>query len=318
MGDYAFSYCSGLTNIKMKSSTPPSTGQYVFNNCSSLTAVYVPKGAKSAYNVSPWSDYEIVEFLVTLNISDNGAATYTGAEDNTANVLDYTRNYAHTGWQALYVPFDIPYDEISDNFDAAELNDVHQFDDNGDGAFDRTELEVLRLKAGDVIVHNTPYVIRAKAAGEYTIALTDATLYKSEAASLDCSSLKYRYVFQGTYSGVGGSAMYSNGYYAFSEGTLCKAASASAALGGFRWYVSVEDLSGTPVSPAALPARMRIVEWGEENGGDITGIAAAPTAAPRTASAPVYDLNGRRIGTADAMDALPKGVYIVNGKKVMK
>ena len=49
-----------------------------------------------------------------------------------------------------------------------------------------------------------------------------------------------------------------------------------------------------------------------------TSIAAAPTVDSQKASAPVYDLNGRRIGTADAMDALPKGVYIVNGKKVMK
>ena len=318
LGVYCFWCCSGLTNIKMKSSTPPSTASSAFSDCSSLTTVYVPIGATSAYNEEPWNTYEIVEFLDALNISDNGSAIYTQAEDAEKDVITYTRNYAHTGWQALYVPFDIPYDEISDNFDAAELNDVHQFDDNGDGAFDRTELEVLRLKAGDVIAHNTPYVIRAKAAGEHTIALTNATLYRSEAASLDCSSLKYRYVFQGTYSGVGGSDMYSNGYYSFSGGTLCKAASASAALGGFRWYVSVEDLGGTPVSPAALPARMRIVEWGEENGGDITGIAAAPAGAPRPASAPVYDLNGRRIGTADAMDALSKGVYIVNGKKVMK
>ena len=49
-----------------------------------------------------------------------------------------------------------------------------------------------------------------------------------------------------------------------------------------------------------------------------TSIAAAPTVDSQKASAPVYGLNGRRIGTADAMDALPKGVYIVNGKKVMK
>ena len=214
------------------------------------------------------------------------------------------------------MPFDIPYDDISDNFDVSALNDVHQFDDDGDGAFDRTELAVLRLKAGDVIVHNTPYVIRAKAAGEYTIALTDATLYKSEAASLDCSSLKYRYVFQGTYSGVGGSDMYSNAYYSFSEGTLCKAASASTALGGFRWYVSVTDrATGLPVSPAALPEKMRIVEKEE---GEATGIAAAPAAAPQPKDTPVYDLNGRRVGTADAIAALPKGVYIVNGKKVIR
>ena len=62
---------------------------------------------------------------------------------------------------------------------------------------------------------------------------------------------------------------------------------------------------------------MRIVERGEEIG-DITGIATAPAAAPCPASVPVYDLNGRRVGTADAMDALPKGVYIVNGKKAIR
>lgn len=287
-----------------------------FSYCSSLTTVYVPKGAKSAYNKEPWNYYKIVEFFGTLNISDDGAAFYAQAEDAAKDEINYSRNYDHTGWQALYVPFDIPYDEISDNFDVSELNDVHQFDDDDDGAFDRTELEVLRLKAGDVIVHNTPYVIRAKAAGEHTITLTDAALYKSEAVSLDCSSLKYRYVFQGTYSGVSGSDMYSNGYYTFSEGTLCKAASASAALGGFRWYVSVEDrATGLPVSPAALPAKMRIVE---NERGEATGIAAAPAAAPLLKDAPVYDLNGRRVGKADAIGALPKGVYIVNGKKVIR
>ena len=58
-------------------------------------------------------------------------------------------------------------------------------------------------------------------------------------------------------------------------------------------------------------------EWGEESG-EVTGIATAPTAVPRPAVAPVYDLNGRRVGTADAMDALLKGVYIANGKKAIR
>ena len=216
------------------------------------------------------------------------------------------------------MPFDIPYDAISDKFDVAELNNFHQFDDDNDGIFDRTELEVLRLRAGSTIEHHTPYVIRAKAAGEQTVAVSDVTAYRAEEKEFECMSLKRRYVFHGTYSGVSGADMLAGGFYALSNGELCKAASASAALGGFRWYVSVTDrATGLPVSPAALPAKMRIVEWGEE-GGEVTGIAAAPADAPRTAGAPVYDLNGRRVGTADAMDALPKGVYIVNGKKTIR
>ena len=302
----------------MKSSTPPTTGSGAFSGCSSLTTVYVPEGAKSAYNVEPWKNYEIVEFLDALNISDNGAAIYAQAEDAAKDKINYTRNYAHTGWQALYVPFDIPYDAISDKFDVAELNNFHQFDDDNDGIFDRTELEVLRLRAGSTIEHHTPYVIRAKTAGEQTVTLTDATAYRAEEKEFECMSLKLRYVFHGTYSGVSGADMLAGGFYALSNGELCKAASASAALGGLRWYVSVTDrATGLPVSPAALPAKMRIVEWSEE-GGEVTGIAAAPANAPRTADAPVYDLNGRRVGTADAMDALPKGVYIVNGKKTIR
>ena len=63
LGDYCFEDCSGLTNIKMESSTPPSTSYWFwpFSGCSSLTTVYVPKGAKEAYNVEPWNSYEIVE-----------------------------------------------------------------------------------------------------------------------------------------------------------------------------------------------------------------------------------------------------------------
>ena len=303
----------------MMSSTPPTTFSNLFQNCPRLETIYVPKGFTAAYNVSPWNNYEIVEFLdATLNISDNGSAIYAQVEDAAKDEINYTRNYAHTGWQALYVPFDIPYDAISDKFDVAELNMFHQYDDNNDGDFDRTELEVLRLKAGSTIEHHTPYVIRAKAAGEQTVAVSDVTAYRAEEKEFECMSLKRRYVFHGTYSGVSGADMLAGGFYALSNGELCRAASASDALGGFRWYVSVTDrATGLPVSPAALPAKMRIVEWGEE-GGEVTGIAAAPAAAPRPASAPVYDLNGRRIGTADAMDALPKGVYIVNGKKVMK
>lgn len=58
---YKYYNCSGLTNIKMKSSTPPSTSYGPFLGCSRLTTVYVPKGAKEAYNVVPWNSYEIVE-----------------------------------------------------------------------------------------------------------------------------------------------------------------------------------------------------------------------------------------------------------------
>ena len=316
IGDNAFRNCTGMTGIKMLASTPPTASSSAFSGCTNLTTIYVPKGATAAYNVAPWNSYEIVEYTDTWTISDNGAAAYTETPNFMANSLNYTRNFTHTGWQALYVPFDIPYDAISDKFDVAELNMFHQYDDDNDGDFDRTELEVLRLRAGSTIEHHTPYVIRAKETGEQTVAVSDVTAYRAEEKEFECMSLKRRYVFHGTYNGVSGADMLAGGYYALANGELCKAASESAALGGFRWYVSVTDrATGLPVSPIALPAKMRIVEKEE---GEATGIAAAPAAAPLPKDTPVYDLNGRRVGTADAIGALPKGVYIVNGKKVIR
>ena len=36
------------------------------------------------------------------------------------------------------------------------------------------------------------------------------------------------------------------------------------------------------------------------------------------ATAPVYHLNGSRAGTTDNLSAMPKGIYIANGKKVLR
>lgn len=38
----------------------------------------------------------------------------------------------------------------------------------------------------------------------------------------------------------------------------------------------------------------------------------------RLASAEVFDLNGRKVGTAAQLSTLPKGVYVINGQKVMQ
>ena len=85
IGDNAFENCSGLTNIKMMPSIPPATGHglFIFTN---PTTIYVPKGAKEAYNVEPWNSYEIVE------MDDTGIAAAPTADNQTvaAPVYDLT------------------------------------------------------------------------------------------------------------------------------------------------------------------------------------------------------------------------------------
>ena len=97
MGQNCFRGCTGLTNIKMKSSTPPSTSSGPFLGCSSLTTVYVPKGAKEAYNVKPWNSYEIVEMentsiaaAPTVNSQKASAPVYdlNGRRVGTSDAMD--------------------------------------------------------------------------------------------------------------------------------------------------------------------------------------------------------------------------------------
>ena len=101
------------------------------------------------------NEYTVVYMNVSnLQLSD-ASEQFEVVRAFTADALTYTRNFSHTGWQAWYMPFAMSYEDWSDQFDVARLNDVHQFDDDEDGVADRTELEVMYVKSGRIEA-NTP------------------------------------------------------------------------------------------------------------------------------------------------------------------
>ena len=236
-------------------------------------------------------------------------AVRTQAEANVARA-EYVRNYEHTNWQALYLPFDIAFDDISDRFDVARLNNIHQYDDNEDGQFDRTELEVLHLKAGSTLKANIPYMVRAKQTGEQTMAATNVTVQPMTSKQLDCSSITHRYLFTGGYQEISGQDMFTKKDYAMSQGNLSLATNPTAYLSPFRWYMAAEDRTGN--SAAYAPKMIRVVDI---ETGETTGIGEVETTeVPQSGN--IYDLNGRLVRTDGNLQALPKGIYILNGKKV--
>lgn len=238
-------------------------------------------------------------------------AVRTQAEANVARA-EYVRNYEHTNWQALYLPFDIAFDDISDRFDMARLNNIHQYDDNEDGQFDRTELEVLHLKAGSTLKANIPYMVRAKQTGEQTMAATNVTVQPMTSKQLDCSSITHRYLFTGSYQEISGQDMFTKKYYAMSQGNLSLATNPTAYLSPFRWYMAAEDRTGN--SAAYAPKMIRVVDI---ETGETTGIGEVETTeAPQSGN--IYDLNGRLVRTDGNLQALPKDIYILNGKKVVR
>ena len=243
--------------------------------------------------------------LETLNIIDGELPEYKVLREAEVGTLTYSRTLPNTEWNALYVPFEIPVSELSDAYEVAYFNDMHSYDRNRDGEIDELEMEIILIDEGTLHA-NHPYFIRAKSddAKNFELVLNDVTIYETEEAQLTCSSVYTKFDLNGSY--VKKPAAELEGSYAIStEGAWAPLADGTA-LNPFRFYLDVTQLAGSPVkvsSQALQTIRIRL------NGqGDTTDIQELPTV---TTDTTVYDLSGRRIVNPG------KGVYIVNGKKVM-
>ncbi|MDD6123831.1 MAG: beta-N-acetylhexosaminidase [Bacteroidales bacterium] len=302
--------CQDAEGIYQRSFT-----RYVDADLTEVTLSLTPEiegYAVQSMTKTPEGVYTVVYMNVSnLQLSD-ASEQFEVVRAFKADALTYTRNFSHTGWQAWYMPFAMSYEDWQDDFDVARLNDVHQFDDDEDGVADRTELEVMYVKSGRIEA-NTPYLIRAKEAGPKSISLTNAVVQPTLQNEFDVTSWNNRYVFTGTYTQIPGSTMVSEGYYALSGGSLQQAQNSSASLGAFRWYLQVLDRSA---QVAAAPKVISVRVVGEDE--PTTGIRPLQ---PMEQDQPlnVYDLNGRLVlRGARSLDTLPKGVYVVNGKKYIK
>jgi hypothetical protein len=261
-----------------------------------VCTLYVPAGAKATYaSTDGWKDFKnIVELTNEITINDGEA--YTATEAQEYGKIIYNRTFNNTGWQAWYVPFAVDYNVLKEDFDVAEINNIHMYDTDDDGTLDSSTLEIISVKGG-TLQANYPYFIRAKESGKKSIVVENATLEAAQSNYIDCSSVKFKYYFIGTTTGVSGSEMYNNNYYAMSGGSMKYAQDESVSLKPFRWYMKVEARSG-----AALPKEVRI-----RHIDDITNVEEIEAVAEDNI---YYDLSGRRVENPT------KGIYILNGKKV--
>ena len=68
IGYGTFSNCTSLTTVSVKSETPPSLSDYVFDSCSSLSKIYVPSSSQNKYqNATYWYRYSSMIYGTTFN-----------------------------------------------------------------------------------------------------------------------------------------------------------------------------------------------------------------------------------------------------------
>ena len=239
-------------------------------------------------------------------IFDGDHKAFNVAEDLVGVNIEYTRGLHNTEWNSIYLPFEVPVTEgLLDEFEFAYVNDMHSADTDDNGEIDEIEMEIVKIKTGTLHA-NHPYFIRAKS--EYTIlqlSYENTTLHATEETTLNCSSIYMDYAIVGSYKHIKGTefaSMPADRYYAISIDGGWWQIPEDSSLYPFRAYLSMTARDGSPVkvSDEAMRA-IRFRAIGDE-GGETTGIENSDV---------IYDLQGRRV------EKMEKGVYIVNGKKVV-
>ena len=217
--------------------------------------------------------------------------------------VSFTRDFS-TNWEAIYLPFSLKYEDWKDDFEVARINGIHQYDKNDDGRIDKTELEFVKMTDDESVIYpNTPYLIKAKKAGEKTLSVENTTVYKADVNQIECSTTTEKFIFRGNYKRIPYFVIKTEGYYIIENGQLSNNPVNS--LTPYRWYMKRENRNsayGINNNNTAKEISIRVV--GEET----TGVANIQHASPNTQT---YDLNGRKVNENN----LKPGIYVRNGRK---
>lgn len=231
---------------------------------------------------------------------------YLNSLHDTEDVLSdgtYTRQFLNSDWQALYVPFSLSYSDWSDKFEVANLSRFCQYDEDDNGEVDRQELEAVILRSnGETLKANTPYLIRAKRAGTYNFTVNSSNQVAEEINSFTYSANGAKMVITGNYTNQSG--LKSASRYRLMGGSLFIPTQDDEVLPPYRWYATIDNSDKAKV-------RITFVD-------DVTGIESINVNNDEMiGERKVYDLSGRRINISKdtPISSLPKGIYIINGKK---
>ena len=253
---------------------------------------------------------------------DGQFTSYNNVQDKEVEYIRYERYDVSTGWNQLYVPFEVPVSVLADQgFEVAYINGVRRGDDNYDGELDDFVMEVIYIHGGNAdgstktLKANYPYFIRyngedGNSSKDLIIALEDVMLYAAKNATFDCTTFTEKFEITGTTKTVKATDFedgYSNKYGVNVRTGKWTVFGETATMRPFRFYMAVTSREDS--SPIVSIASMSIVVRGEELPDGTTLIYDINA---ETGDNMIYDLNGRRV-----LETEKGGIYITNGKKVL-
>lgn len=335
IGLYGFEYCTNLTSVTIPSSVT-SISNGAFDGCSKLTFVkvgmekpvqiessvfsnrtnailYVPKGSKAAYQrANNWKDFkEIVEYDPIIIIDEN-------SENETANYgvpmdVRVLRTIKGGEWNTICLPFSMTGEEISAALGSVELADFNDYQVSKSG--DKTTAILINftsLSAADGMEANHPYLIRtADNIEEFTVSEVMLTPDEENAQKVYSVTEGEQTVNKGFMKGTYRAQTVVPADNLFISANKFYYSTGKTKIMAYRAYFELADILDRNESASAKISFM----FNELSTDRMEGV---KVHRPATFSV-IFDIQGRKVkDNVKDLQSLPKGVYIFNGKKVVR
>lgn len=224
---------------------------------------------------------------VTLDESQDNAETILGNADKTVNVK-LTRTLKADVWNTFCVPFDVTV--AGSPLEGATIKQIASVTEKDDGAVINFENAPATLVAGKAYLVRTATAIENPTFNGVTV---------KNVTPSNCSG-NANYQLIGIYSPLNiDASLYGKVFGINNQDKLAKVMK-DTSIKGMRAYFLLAN--------SATAAKLNF-------GGELTGIDAVDNG-EAVMTGKVYNLNGQYVG--NSLEGLKKGVYVVNGKKVLK
>ena len=224
---------------------------------------------------------------VTLDESQNNTETISGNADKTVNV-NLTRTLKADVWNTFCVPFDVTVE--GSPLEGATIKQIASVTEKDDGAVINFVDAPATLEAGNA------YLVRT------TTAIVNPTfngMTVKNVTPTNCSGNE-KYQLIGIYSPLNIDASRYGKVFGINNQDKLAKVKENTSIKGMRAYFLLAN--------SATAAKLNF-------GGELTGIDAVDNG-EAVMTGKVYNLNGQYVG--NSLEGLKKGVYVVNGKKVLK
>ena len=232
------------------------------------------------------------EASTSLTLDENADDTDTKIENNNGKTVDVTltRTLTAGAWNTICLPFDVTVEQMED-----VLKSTVSVKEYGD---ENADTQTIYFNDATTMVAGKPYLIKLPEGATIPTVLEFKGVTIKNVGESD-RKFGSDYKICGTF---GKYTMKTDGSELFltTQGKFAVPAPTTKVMRGFRAYFLVP----TNTAGAALN-----LSFGEATG--IDGVAA-----DAEKNVKVYNVNGQYVGTN--LEALPKGLYIVGGKKVLK